>query len=75
MADDLPFVLERAAFDRAVVVGEPITTLINDIPEVRVASESVLPVGLYWFTGVAPSLLEYPQTAVPLKPLLKTTFG
>ena len=57
IVDELAFVLQRGAFDRAVVIGEPITTLINDVAEVRVASESVLPVGLYWFSGVESSLL------------------
>jgi len=57
MPDDLKFVLNRGSFERAVVIGEPITTLINEVSRVRVAGESVLPVGLYWFLGVESPLL------------------
>lgn len=66
MADDLAFVLKRAAFDRAVVVGERITTLVDDVAEVRVAADCPLPEGLYWFTGIeSPLILQVGAGSLP----------
>jgi superfamily II DNA or RNA helicase len=66
VVDDLSYVLKRSNFDRAVVIGEPITTLIVDVPSVRVAGESTLPEGLYWFVGIdSPLILQVGNGARP----------
>lgn len=66
IVDDLSHILAQATFARAVVIGEPITTLINDVAEVRVAAQSELPEGLYWFAGIeSPLLLQVGNGARP----------
>ncbi len=52
IVEDLTYVLEQGAFERVVVVGATVTTVIDDVGGVRVASECVLPEGLYWFVGI-----------------------
>ena len=66
IVDDMNVAFGRGAFDRAVVVGETITTITTDVREVRTIDESVLPVGVYWFIGIkSPLLLQVGTGARP----------
>lgn len=66
IVEDLKVAFGRGTFDRAVVVGETITTLAADVREVRTIDESVLPVGVYWFMGLeSPLLLQVGTGARP----------
>ena len=57
IVEELDVALHRGAFDRAVVAGETVTTLPEDVPNVRTIEQSVLPVGVYWFMGIESTLL------------------
>lgn len=54
IADDLDHALGQGAFERAVVVDEPVGDLYDAVGEVRTASEDGpgLPAGVYWFDGI-----------------------
>jgi superfamily II DNA or RNA helicase len=59
LADDLQSALGSGSFDRAVVVDEAVSELYDAVNEVRIAAESAtgLPAGLYWFHGIARSVV------------------
>jgi superfamily II DNA or RNA helicase len=57
IVEELEVALRRGAFERAVVAGETVTTLADDVNLVRITEESVLPTGIYWFLGIESPLL------------------
>lgn len=51
---EIDVVLDRASFDRAVVLAISVQRLAVDVPECRfLLSEVELPEGIYWFQGIA----------------------
>jgi len=57
--DNLGLPLEQFSFTRAVVIDDEISTLYDYVSEVRATSSSDtgLPAGIYWFTGIDDPLL------------------
>ena len=76
VVDDLDVALRRGRFTRALVIGEPITRLFDEVAQckVHIGDQDGLPEGVYWFEGLdEPLLLQVgsgrnPQSAsiVPL---------
>jgi len=65
ISDELQHVLGRGDFRRAVVIDESITSLIDVVEEVRIGFSSVLPSGIYWFTGIASPLIVQVGNGAP----------